>query len=103
MNARVAFNIAHYLNGDRRGYRSFGPYWYRIKSLLKQHGHAEALGLGDYYDPRERDWLGDTTDDEAIRQALLLHGELVAAGHVYQDRHPTPDGDVVVINDEDME
>lgn len=99
---QLAENALFLLQQDPSRYRSFGPYWYTIKALLKRYYTRDNLHL-----------LGDYTDPEVVA-AQPVHGSmdevLLAACDWYRNHQAfglgraqfeTDDGEVVHLLDQD--
>ena len=98
----LAASILQILQQDPASYRSFGPYWYTIKALLKRYYTRDNLSLlGDYVDPE-------------VQAAQPVHGsadEVLAAAVNWFRNHQqfglgrntfeTDDGEVIRLLDPD--
>lgn len=100
--AQAFRNIVQQLQVDPGRYKLFGIYWWPVKALLKRAGYGpdQLYMLGSYQDPETAALVPAMTLAETLKAAFLEYGQNARypreSGHV-----EGPDGEVVVIYDED--
>lgn len=102
----TAQSIAFLLASDRLAYRSFGPYWWPIKALLRASGYGEALHLRGRSedDPASKGWFAGVPFTEVIDSGLEYHRLQMQGGGKLDTEHTTPDGNEQYhLHDSDME
>lgn len=97
----VARNVAAVLSNNRQLYRSFGPYWWAVKRLLRAQGYGPGLGLSAKSE--HPDWAKDRSDDGLIQEGLKLHNEMVCRGSGTDAMSLTPEGEDYRVYDPDIE
>ncbi len=97
----VARNVAAILSHNRMVYRSFGPYWWAVKRLLRAEGYGEGLGLSARAD--HPDWEKNRGDDGLIQEGLKLHHEMVCRGSGTDAVSVGPEGEEYRHYDPDIE
>lgn len=100
--ATLAASVLQLLQQDPSRYRSFGPYWYTIKALLKQHYTRDNLSLlGDFVDP---DVQAAQPRHKSMQEVLAGAIGWYSAHQAYglgRAEFETPDGEVVRLVDPD--
>ena len=100
--AQAFRNIVQALQVEPGRYKLFGIYWWPIKVLLKRAGYGpdQLYMLGGYQDPETAALVPGMGLEDTLRAAFEEYGRNARypreAGHV-----EGPDGEVVVIYDED--
>lgn len=103
---KAAQSIAFLLASDRLAYRSFGPYWWPIKALLRAKGYGEALHLRgrDADDPASRAWFSGMQFQDVVDEGIEYHRQQMQRGAKLDTEHTTPDGnEQYILHDLDME
>lgn len=102
--AVTARDLTMMLQGNKLAYRSFGPYWWVIKSFLKAANHLSDLGISKAYFPKGwEDWTAESEDP--FHEALHYSAQQYQANRETDTTHQmiTADGEDVVLIDPDME
>jgi hypothetical protein len=95
-------NILQALQADPTRYKRFGIWWWPVKALLKRAGYGpeNLYLLGSYVDPGTAALVPRLGLEDTMREALAEFGA--------NSRYPReagqvegPDGEIVVIHDED--
>lgn len=106
MNATQARNVVLTLQADPFAYRNFGVWWWHVKSELKRNGFTRdnLQHLGDYCDDGavEHYYDGMTLDD-LDREAFAVNAVASVSGDSGNPLSTTPDGELYLLQDADVE
>lgn len=95
-------NVLHQLQGDPARYKLFGIWWWPVKQLLKRAGYDKnhLYLLGSYQDETVAELVPRLDLQGTMREALEeynFNAKFARSG----GRVETPDGEIVVLFDED--
>lgn len=93
-------NLGVIIQKSPRNYRNYGPYWYRIKSMLVAYGF-------EYETENDGDIIPASTPDHVVLAAGIMLSASNAAGAVFSNSHQLDDGEggtsLYVLEDAEME
>lgn len=94
-------NVLQILQTDPANYKKFGIYWWPVKALLKQYYDQNNLYLlGDYEDPDTAVRVPDVGLKEILKLCFQEYQHNASYGRG-SGRVEDPDGEIVIIFDED--
>lgn len=104
MNSNQTRNVVAILQRDPLYYRNFGIWWWHIKRELKRNGvgRDELSNLGEYHDPTADDYYEGMSTLELDNEAFAYQYAHTYAKYNGSSTY-TPDGDVYLIHDQDVE
>jgi len=97
--------VIQLLQANPSNYRAFGPYWWSIKRILKEHYNQDVLyALGPQDEPETRAILAKLWPAEESRwEAALNHYVEKTVHGEAQDRYSAlPDGSPYEVHDQDF-
>jgi hypothetical protein len=98
---RVAKNILEFLKSDPRAYRSFGVWWWSVKTFLRQfYGRDDLYCLGSYVDTAQAAELPKLPIELMLARALEEH-QLNTRFNAHSNHVENLDGELVTIWDDD--
>jgi len=104
MNAQQSRNVVAVLQQDPFYYRNFGVWWWHVKSELRRNGYTvdQLQHVGPFTDPSITDIYAGMSGVE-LDDAAFNH-QAVHTFHKYNNNHSfTPDGEVYLVQDQDVE
>jgi hypothetical protein len=104
MKAQQARNVVALLQKEPLYYRNFGIWWWHIKKALKLQGFTkdQLQHLGTYADPTADPYYEGKTAEQLENEAFLHQFNHTFASYNNNQSH-TPDGEVYVVLDNDVE
>lgn len=103
----VLRNLVQVLQTDPVSYRHWGPWWWRLKRILKAAGYTRAVfqGLGDEFPDEEQLHRWDDLDDRAFLLAALSdqYQNAIARWHSQWQADPDPERPEYFLLDPDVE
>lgn len=103
----VLRNLVQALQTDPVSYRHWGPWWWRLKRILKAAGYTREVfqGLGEEFPDHEMLHRWDDLDDRAFLLAALLdqYQNAIARWHSQWQADPDPERPEYFLLDPDVE